>query len=77
MEIPCYEMNKTVPHFIEIDLEKEGPQNQVVYGQFENLIKEKIRDIGQKGDLVKGGETIPDGMMTIHSANDDKFNYRI
>tara|TARA_B110000285_G_scaffold197722_1_gene229613 strand:+ start:594 stop:734 length:141 start_codon:yes stop_codon:yes gene_type:complete len=45
MEIPCYELNRTVPFFIEIDLEKEGPQNQVIYNEFEKLIKAKIRDV--------------------------------
>ena len=31
LEIPCHELNRTVPYFVEIDLEKQGTQNQVIY----------------------------------------------
>ena len=49
----------------------------MIYHKFEELIKSGIKDVTDKGSFVEGAETIPDGMITIHSANDDKFDYKI
>jgi hypothetical protein len=38
LETPCYSVNRTVPYFVEIDEEKEGNINQVVYDEFTKLL---------------------------------------
>ena len=66
-----------MPYFIEIDMEKDGSQNQVVYDEYEKLIKSKLPDVGDKGAIVDGAENIPDGMVYVYGVNDETFKYKI
>ncbi len=77
LETPCYSVNRTVPYFVEIDEEKEGTVNQVVYDEFTKLLMNAVQDLNEKGTVIEGAEKVPDGMMRIFEANEKKFSYKI
>jgi hypothetical protein len=77
LETPCYSVNKTVPYFVEVDEEKQGPINQVVFEEFSKLLNSEMEDLNEKGQVIDGVENLPDGMLKIFESNEKKFSYKI
>jgi len=48
MEMPCKEINRSVPYFEEIDEEEQGTPNDIVFEFFEGMTDAAI-DLSNKG----------------------------
>jgi len=77
LETPCYSANRSVPYFVEIDEEKQGTINQVVYDEFSKLLMNAVTDLNEKGQVIEGAEILPDGMLKIFESNEKRFSYKI
>ena len=64
LEMPCKDINRSVPYFEEVDEKKEGPMNDKVYNFFESISSTSI-DFTNKSEIVPGLEKVPDGMLKI------------
>lgn len=55
MEMPCKEINRSVPYFEEVDEKKQGTPNDIVYNFFESISSTEI-DFTDKAQNVPGLE---------------------
>lgn len=75
LEMPCKEINRSVPFFKEI-LHGEKTPNEVVFDFFEAFSDEEI-NFSNKLQTLPGLEKIPDGILQIHSANEKHLSYKV
>ena len=61
LEMPCYQVNRTVPYFKELS-PSEGRSNEVVFDRFMELAKNNL-SITLKHLSMPGSEHIPDGII--------------
>lgn len=66
-----------MPYFIEIEEEKQGSINQVVYDEFTKLLHSTVKDLSEKSEVIDGVENMPDGMLKIFESNEKKFSFKI
>ena len=76
MEMPCKDINRSVPYFEEHDETKNTTMNEHVYNFFESISSTSI-DFTDKSQIVPGLEKVPDGMLTIKESNKKNLNYKL
>ena len=64
LEMPCKEINRSVPYFEEMK-EGEKTPNEIVFDFFEEFSDEDI-NFSNKLETLPGLEKIPDGILQIH-----------
>lgn len=74
MEMPCQEIEKTVPYFQELLIE-DGIPNQVVFDIVSNLSEEALK-MELRHEAIEGLERVPDGILNIYESNAKKLNFR-
>ena len=76
LEMPCKDINRSVPYFKEHDENKNGTMNDHVYNFFEGISSTAI-DFTDKSQIVPDLEHVPDGMLKIKSSNEKNLNYKL
>jgi hypothetical protein len=73
LEMPCGQINRTVPYFKELD-PKIGRPNEVVYDAVQKLSAESLK-MELRNQAIAGLEKVPDGILTVAEANTERFTY--
>jgi len=72
LEMPCKDINRSVPYFEEIDEKKDGTMNDIVYNFFESISTTSV-NFSVKSQNVPGLENVPDGMLKIKESNQKRL----
>ena len=74
LEVPCKEINRSVPYFIEGN--QNETMNQQLFRKLEWLTKQDF-NLKSKLETITGLEDVPDGMIQIQRSDEKNFEYRL
>lgn len=63
LEMPCKEVNRSVPYFEEVKKEQGSP-NEIIF-QIVDKLTEVDLDLNDKSNVIENLEKVPDGVITI------------
>lgn len=75
LEMPCQQVQRSVPYFKELERE-DGTPNQVVFDKVQ-VLSEKNVSLTLKHLTIDGLEEVPDGILNIKESNEKAFVYKL